>query len=67
MLESLMSKTLMNWVTFLFALLKINIIAELSHGREGWEMYLFLLTTAVGGFHVYKDVWEPTTAGVSFV
>ena len=65
MLESLTSKTLTNWVTFLFAPLKINIIVELSHGHEGWDMYLFSLTTAVCGIHVYKDVWEPTSAGVS--
>ena len=30
-------------------------------------MYSFSLTTAVCGFHIYKDVWEPTIAGVSFV
>ena len=23
-------------------------------------MYSFSLTTAVHGFHIYKDVWEPT-------
>ena len=67
MLESLTNKSLTNWVTFLFAPLKINIIAKLPHGRKGGEMYLFSLTTAVHGFYVYKDVWEPTTTGVSFV
>ena len=30
-------------------------------------MYLFSLTTAMLGFHVYKDVWEPTVAGVSLI
>ena len=32
-------------------------------------MYLFSFTTAVRSFHVYmyKNVWEPTIAGVSFV
>ena len=63
-----MSITLANWVKFSFAPLKINIIIELSHGHEGWEMYVFIsLTTAVHGFHIYKDVREPTIAGVSFV
>jgi len=27
-------------------------------------MYSFSLTTAVHGFHVYKDVWEPTIGKV---
>ena len=48
MLESLTSKTLTNWVTFLFALLKINVIVELSHGCKG------LRNVTVHGFHVYK-------------
>ena len=34
---------------------------ELSHGRK---MYSFSLTTAVCGFHIYKDVWEPTIGEV---
>ena len=28
------------------------------------EMYSFSLTTAVCGFHVYKNVWEPTIGEV---
>ena len=27
-------------------------------------MYSFSVTTAVCGFHVYKDVWEPTIGEV---
>ena len=27
-------------------------------------MYSFSVTTAVRGFHVYKDVWEPTISEV---
>ena len=30
-------------------------------------MYSFSFTTAVCGFHIYKDVWETTIAGVSFI
>ena len=49
MSESLTSKTLTNWVTFSFALVKINnIIVELSRGRKG------LRNVAVRGFHIYK-------------
>ena len=32
----------------------------LSCGHKGREMYSFSLTTAVHGFHIYKDVWKPT-------
>ena len=52
---------------FSYMPLKINIIVKVSHGPEGWEMQSFSLITAVHGFHVYKDVWEPTIARVSFV
>ena len=27
-------------------------------------MYSFSMTTAVHGFHIYKDVWEPTIGEV---
>ena len=29
-------------------------------------MYSFYLTTAVRGFHIYKDVWNPTIGEVLF-
>ena len=67
MSESLMNKTLANWVMFLFVPLKIIIIVELSCGHKHLEMYSFSLTTGVHGFNVYKGAWEPTIAEISFV
>jgi len=42
----------------------IKIIVGLSCGRKCHKMHLFPVTIAVCGFHVYKDVWEPTIGEV---
>ena len=64
MSESLTSKTLTNRVRFLFTLLKNKYYCRIITLSWGFRnVFIF----PVCGFHIYKDMWEPTIAVASFI